>query len=463
MPRLGSLGSGGAKGFGFSGAGAAAPIGNMAISLVLSGKKLYVASVASNATGDIYVAARQDDGVDGTDQFAYLLKFSSAGVLAWQKQIYWIQPSPLKNANRTFMFEQALQVGASGNIYLCFTQALNISPFPYTGFIIKFNPAGTVLWQQSYNHSTSNTMSCVSIAINSAETALYAGFLANPGAGNDFSYLASINPASGAINWATNYYGQYGWYYITPQANGNIACAGPIYSGSYVGIAFSQFNSSGTLQWQKRYLYSNSSVTVTGIGSDSSNNIYVGYAYGNPITDYSGGGIFKVDNSATEITSARAYTNAPAWSGITSAGLIYGWAYNNSSSISVASWNASLAGQWTNLITGVTPGSIRPKAISLGPSSNTTLFYGVTIPGDGTNYGGIVYQLKRDGTGTGGGTKTAGAYSTSYGTNTSNILSMFGFTYSNNTGSNETNRLTTSPGYTLTVANSSITTAAVAL
>ena len=254
MPLLGTRGAASAKGFGFTSATAAA--GNLAISLELTGKKLYVASVASNATGDIYVAAYQDDGVDGADQFAYLLKFSSAGVLAWQKQIYWVQLSPLRNANRTFMFRQALQVGASGNIYLCFTQALNINPFPYTGFVIKFDPTGTVLWQQSYNHSTTNTMSVVSLAINSAETALYAGALANPAAGNDFSYMVSLNPSSGAINWATNYSGQYGWYSLAIQPNGNIVGAGNVLSGSYTGVAFSQFNSSGTLQWQKTYLYS---------------------------------------------------------------------------------------------------------------------------------------------------------------------------------------------------------------
>jgi hypothetical protein len=454
MPLLGTRGAASAKGFGFT---AGASVANsIAISLFLTGKKLYVASVGANDTGDIYVAARQDDGVDGSDQFAYLLKFSSAGVLTWQKQIYWTNGP--KFAYRTFMFNQALQVGVSGNIYVCFTQALDTNPFPYTGFVVKFDPTGTVLWQQSYNHSTTNNMSVVSIAINAAETALYAGALANPAAGNDFSYMVSLNPSSGAINWATNYAGQYGWYSLAIQSNGNVVGAGNISSGGYTGVAFSQFNSSGTLQWQKTYLNSLGNVSSTGIAGDSSNNIYVGYSYPS-----GGGGMLKVDNSGTYVTDARAFNNSPSIFASTSTGDLYGWVYDSASVIAVSKWNSSLAGQWANQITGVTPASIRAQGFSLGSSSNTTFFYGATIPGDGTNFGGIVYQLKRDGTGTGGGNKTAGSFVTSYSTGTSNILSQFGFTLANNTGTNEVNRFTTSPGYTLTISNSSITTAAVSL
>ena len=376
MPLLGTRGAASAKGFGFTSATTAA--GNLAISLELTGKKLYVASVASNATGDIYVAAYQDDGVDGADQFAYLLKFSSAGVLAWQKQIYWIQLSPLRNAYRTFMFRQALQVGASGNIYLCFTQALGVNPFPYTGFVIKFDPTGTVLWQQSYNHSTTNTMSVVSLAINSAETALYAGALPNPAGGNDFIYMVSLNPSSGVINWATNYSSSYGWYSLAIQPNGNIVGAGTVLpsGGSYTGVAFSQFNSSGTLQWQKTYLYSISNVSSTGIAVDSSNNIYATYSYPS-----GGGGVLKVDNSGTYVTDARAFNNSPSIFASTATGDLYGLVYDAASVVAVSKWNSSLAGQWANQITGVTPASIRAQSVSLGPSSNTTLFYGATIPG----------------------------------------------------------------------------------
>lgn len=457
MPRLGSLGSGGAKGFGFSGAGGAAPIGNLAISLSLTGLRLYPVAVAGDASGNIYIGAYQDDGIDDVNQFAYVLKLNSAGVVQWQKQMRWTNGST-RFANRTFMFRNCLKVDSSGNVYIAFTQDCYTSG--YTAFLTKFNSSGTLLWQQAYQQANGGVMTIQSIVLNAAETAVYAGFTPNSAGGNDNNWVASLSASNGAVNWATNYYSGYGWYQIAVQPNGNIVTAGKIYnvSPARFAIQISQWNSSGTLQWQLKYMNGNNSVTDTGLSVDASNNIYLGYGY----TDGSallsgGGGVLKLNNSGTEVASARAYNNAPSVMALSTTGELYGFCYDTSSTVLVSKWNSSLAGQWQTKLTGVTPAalSVQNGGASLG-SANATTFLGVTQPKDGTNYGGVVFRLLRDGTGSGGGNKTASPFTVSYGSATSNILAQYDFTLSNNTGSLATQNFGTDT-ITTTNANSSIT------
>jgi len=461
MPLLGSLGSGGAKGFGFTNA-PAATIDNIAIAISLSTKKIYPMCVATDASGNIFVGAYQDDGVDGSNQFVYLLKFSSAGVLQWQRSVRWTNGST-QFANRTFLQPNCLVVGASGNIYIGFGQAVTAG---YVGWVIKYDTSGNITWQQSYRQSNGSSMTIISLALNSAETALYLGATPNIAGLNETIWLASVSTTNGAINWSAAYFGGYGWYSIAVQPNGNIAVAGIQYIGSYAAVNINQYNSSGTLQWQRKYTNSNGHVFGLGISADSSNNVYVSYGYYGALsyvnaTPSGGGGVVKINNSGTEVSAARAYNNAPVYLAGTTAGDLFGWAYNDSASIQLCRWNSSLAGQWTNIITAVSPSAVRPRGVSLGQASATTWLGASTEP-NGSDVGGVVYRLKRDGTGTGGGNKVASPFTVSYATGTSNILSQFGFTFATNTGSVETSNFTTG-ALSQTAVSASLTTNTVAL
>lgn len=454
-----SQGAASVRGFGFS-AATAAPPGNLAISLYQTGKKIYPMCIAGDSAGNIYVGAYKDDGVTGSDQAAYVIKFSSTGAIVWQKQMYWTNGT--KFPYRTFMYPNNLKVDSSGNVYIAFTMDLDISPFGRTSWIVKLNSSGTTVWQQGYYIPSSNNFTAMAIALNAAETAIYISGMQLDYGSNDYCYMSSVSTTDGSINWRSTYYGQNGWNAIVVQPNGNIAATGWYTSGSYKGASIYQWNSSGTLQWQKAYTNPNTNGLSSGMGTDSSNNVYMGYWRSNNYPDQSGGGgILKLDNSGTLVWEYRGLNNTPARLASTTTGDLYGWAPGSTTNvIAVTKWNSSGTAAFANKITAVSPTVTTFNGVSLGTS---TTFLGVAQAPNGADVGGVVYRFLRDGTGTGGGTKAATPYSVDYSTDTNNIIAQAGFTLGAGPGSSQTNTFALQSTYTLTINNSSLSSTAIAL
>ena len=202
----------------------------------------------SSPTGDIYALG----GYFGTTSGfygAFLFKFDYLGNVIWQRSIA---------SGTNEIYGGSVQVDSSGNVYVFtrFIFALNIS----CG--LKFNSSGTLQWQRFYSGGASSSSFRYS-TIDSSNNLYIAGrysTTANVSSSNT-PVLLKINPADGTILWQRNpiYTSQYGSFdSITYSDDGFIYVGGvtAVLTGSPnfgAGPLF-KFNTSGTLQWERRLL-----------------------------------------------------------------------------------------------------------------------------------------------------------------------------------------------------------------
>lgn len=159
-----------------------------------------------------------------------------------------------------------------GNIYASGSDYDNGIPF-----VIKFNNAGTILWQKFFSHPDPNRTYkvCESVSVDKTNDVIYVAVNSDDVVGS--AILLKLN-SSGDILWQ-NEIDDVSYDYSTSTAvspNGDVYIVGGTYSqgsGSDDALIV-KFNSSGTLQWQ-RVIGNQYSNTGYGVGVDSSNNVYV--------------------------------------------------------------------------------------------------------------------------------------------------------------------------------------------
>lgn len=274
MPLIGTLGAASARGFGLFGAS--------------NGAAAFLANISSPTNQIIYGAATDSQNniilVSGANNNA-LVKVSKTGVKLWAKS-FTLQYCTLN----------AVAVDSSDNIYVV---GQLFSPGNY-GLIMKFDSSGTLLWQYKQDPGSTayyprglswrsvKVMPNGNIAVAGTyadNTQIYVCCCGNIKYVINYGALAVYN-SSGTLQWArkfgsvSNGYPSAGWTYssIGVDSSNNLYVSGAganVTSGGTRAVPIIKYNSSGTYQWGYQYKNSSSTVSwdgVLNVGPD--NNVY---------------------------------------------------------------------------------------------------------------------------------------------------------------------------------------------
>ena len=148
--------------------------------------------VAVAPDGSVYVAGSTysfGTGVEAGDSDAFLLKYAPDGSIAWQKTYGVGRSEPFLAANEV---ATDVAVGADGAVYL--------TGFTNTGhaFLVRFDPAGNLLWQRGWGGDGFDLPHAVEIA---GDGSVYiTGFTNSFGAGDQDAFLVKYTPG-GSVVW----------------------------------------------------------------------------------------------------------------------------------------------------------------------------------------------------------------------------------------------------------------------
>jgi hypothetical protein len=295
--------------------------------------------VVVGSTGDIYVAGTVFDG--SAAQCLAVIKYNASGTLQWSRYLssgsiigsygngiaidssdniyvagqyvdlgglyygYFVK----LNSSGTVQFQRTyretslntafgITLDSSGNIYVC-------GDATSTFHVAKWNSTGSLLWSRKLADTTSSASSALAVQVDSSGNVYVAGYATR--SGQRYALLAKYN-SSGTLQWQRKHYDGSGSY--NTQANslyldstGNLYMAGYTYNGS---VSFNQmtlfkYDTSGTNLWAYSVVVSGASSFGYGISSDVNSNIYVSTDAGNPYT-------IRFAGTATALAGTAYYT-----------------------------------------------------------------------------------------------------------------------------------------------------------
>ena len=249
----------------------------------------YAYGVATDSSGNVYVAGGTNGGLDGntnagnTDLF--VVKYSSSGTKQWTKQL---GSSSRDSAN-------GVATDSSGNVYVTGMTKGGLDGCKSAGvedlFVVKYNSSGTKQWTNQLGSSSRDSAN--GVATDSSGNIYVTGTTyweldGNTSAGKADLFVVKYN-SSGTKQWTkqngTDRYDEARG--VATDSSGNVYVVGGT-KGNLNGISNSgrtdafviKFNSSGTKQWTKK-LGTWQNDLANGVATDSSGNIYVtGGTYG---------------------------------------------------------------------------------------------------------------------------------------------------------------------------------------
>ena len=227
----------------------------------------WVATLGGGANDFGYSVAVAPDGyvyVCGETNNDYLIaKFNSSGTLQWQK------------TTGGYPSSRAVAIGSDGSVYVCGSTYIKDGR-GYECLITKFNSSGTLQWQKTLGVSNSNSTGVGSIAIGSDGSVYVCGGTATGDLGSKSMLIAKYN-SSGTLQWQKKLgSGTNRGNSVAVGSDGSVYICGTTYSGGAGSsdVFIAKFNSSGTLQWQKTLGGSDYEIgNSVAIGSDGS--VYV--------------------------------------------------------------------------------------------------------------------------------------------------------------------------------------------
>jgi len=248
----------------------------------------YANGVATDSSGNVYVAGVTYGGLDGNSKGnsdLFVVKYNSSGTKEWTKQY------------GTDRYDEARGVAtdSSGNVYVVGGTKGNLNGISNSGrtdaFVIKFNSSGTKQWTKKLGTWQNDLAN--GVATDSSGNFYVTGFTyqhldGNTSAGKADLFVVKYN-SSGTKQWTK----QLGTSKhdrargVATDSSGNVYVTGDTYGGldgntnaGYNDLFVVKYNSSGTKQWTKQ-LGTSSTDLANGIATDSSGNIYVaGGTYG---------------------------------------------------------------------------------------------------------------------------------------------------------------------------------------
>ena len=248
----------------------------------------YAYGVATDSSGNVYVAGGTNGGLDGntnagnTDLF--LVKYNSSGTKQWTRQF---GSSSRDSAN-------GVATDSSGNVYVTGMTNGGLDGCKNAGiedlFVVKYNSSGTKQWTNQLGSSSRD--SADDVATDSSGNiyvtgTTYSELDGNTSAGKADLFVVKYN-SSGTHQWTkqlgTDRYDEARG--VATDSSGNVYVVGGT-KGNLLGISNSgrtdafviKFNSKGEKQWTKK-LGTWQNDLANGVATDSSGNFYVtGFTY----------------------------------------------------------------------------------------------------------------------------------------------------------------------------------------
>ena len=254
----------------------------------------------------------------GSPYDGYLLKVNKDGVIQAQTQIQ----SPTPRDHLTY----GIAVPSSGsNVYICgFTKGGR------QGYVASINSSlNSFNWQLETGSYPSTNYLPSSATIGPSDSLLTSG---NGAGGTQNALTTTKYDSSGNMVWAriftngANAIGTNGYQSIDTDSSNNIYVAGSGFFNGYSTEAFlAKYNSSGTLQWQRKMACSDKSMAFNSLKVVGNNIYVVGYLNYNPArafiacvpTDGSLTGTYSLSGSSITYSAASATEGAQSWTAIT--------------------------------------------------------------------------------------------------------------------------------------------------
>lgn len=218
----------------------------------------YGNGISVDSSGNVYVSGVSGGG-SGNGQIA---KYDTSGTLQWQRN--------LSISGQSVWFEK-IGSDSSGNVYVC---GYSYNPTRMWYQIVKYDTSGTIQWQKWFGAGSYNNYG-LSISVDSSGNIYVIGYSTPPGP--TISTLAKFN-TSGTLQWqrklsSTN---DLIGYAISFDSSGNVYAALRNNDGGQYEMSLVKYNSSGTLQWQRKLgsAYPDNDVP-SGVATDSTGNVYL--------------------------------------------------------------------------------------------------------------------------------------------------------------------------------------------
>ena len=333
----------------------------------------YAYGVATDLSGNVYVAGGTNGGLDGntnagnTDLF--VVKYSSSGTKQWTKQL---GSSSRDSAN-------GVATDSSGNVYVTGMTKGGLDGCKSAGvedlFVVKYNSSGTKQWTNQLGSSSRDSAN--GVATDSSGNIYVTGTTyweldGNTSAGKADLFVVKYN-SSGTKQWTkqngTDRYDEARG--VATDSSGNVYVTGYTEGGldgntsaGRSDLFVVKYNSSGTKQWTKQ-LGTWDSDFANGVATDSSGNVYVtGSTYRNLDGNTSAGNadlfVVKYNSSGTKQwtkqlgSSSDDYANGivtDSSGSVYISGTTYGGLDGNTSAgnadLFVVKYNSSGTKQWT--------------------------------------------------------------------------------------------------------------------
>ena len=199
-------------------------------------------AVAVDSSSNIYITGYTDSFGAGLLD-ALLLKYDSSGNLKWQKT--WGGGSDDDC--------MAIAMDASGNIYIT-GETESFGAGLWDVLLLKYDSSGTLQWQKTWGGGSDDD--CMAIAMDASGNIYITGETESFGAGW-FDVLLLKYDSSGNIQWQKTYggAGSDGGYAVAVDSSSNIYITGTTdsFGAGDHDVLLLKYDSSGTLQWQKRW------------------------------------------------------------------------------------------------------------------------------------------------------------------------------------------------------------------
>lgn len=210
------------------------------------GVSVNVGAAAINAAGDIFVCC--SGRASGSISSGYVCKYSTAGVLQWQRK--------LTTTVSTWLYSIALDT--SGDVYA----VGQVSSTKSTSLLAKYSSGGTLQWKNIVSHATDAIDGSGGLSIDAAGNLYYSATHTITSPGNTWGMIVKCSGAGAFLSAhalrTDSYINDSGVTAV--DGSGNFYVCGSSRSSFTNQPYVCKFNSSGALQWH-RYLSGDSSVT----------------------------------------------------------------------------------------------------------------------------------------------------------------------------------------------------------